>query len=132
MWRVHRGSADRAWTGRRQRELDWLSVLGLVIVLLRLPLGLIESTFVALQNIHVLRTWDILGQILSVCAALALFSANVSRELFLLGTGLIAECGVLGAGLYLVLKLRPGLLAHASEVRFACKPGDVQSQLRLH
>jgi O-antigen/teichoic acid export membrane protein len=81
--------------------------LGLILGVLRLPLGMIESAYVGLQKIHLLRNFDIAAQIVCAGIALALFWASAPPLLFLIGTGLAAECGVLAAGLYLVLKLRP-------------------------
>lgn len=102
--------------GGRQGS-DWRVFLNiaLVLALLRLPLGLIESVFVGLQNVYVLRCFDILGQFLCVCTAVLLVNGEVASAFFLLGVGLAAESGVLCASLYLLVRLRPDLLPTPSK-----------------
>ena len=84
--------------------------IALVLALLRFPLALIELAYIGVQSIHVLRLCDIAAQILSAGAGMALVLANAPAGIFLLGTGITAECGVIAAGLYLVLRLRPHFL----------------------
>jgi O-antigen/teichoic acid export membrane protein len=87
------------------------------LALLRIPLGLVESAFVGLQSIHVLRLFDMAGQVLCVAAAFALALGSSPKALFLLGIGLATECGVLAAGFYLVTRLRPELMPSLSKVK---------------
>jgi O-antigen/teichoic acid export membrane protein len=84
--------------------------IALLLALLRLPLGLVESAFVGLQRVHVLRVCDIFGQVCAVSAAGLLLLGDAPHALYVLGVGLATECGVLAASLYLVLKLRPELM----------------------
>ena len=92
-------------------QADWGAFLqiGLGLALLRLPLGLVESAYVGLQVVHVLRIWDMVGQAFAVLAALLLVLASTSSAIFLLGIGVAAECGVVGACLFLILRFRPQL-----------------------
>lgn len=83
--------------------------VALALALLRLPLGLVESAFVGLQRVHVLRLFDILGQVCAVGAAALLLLRDASSALYVLGVGLATECGVFAASLFLVIKLRPEL-----------------------
>lgn len=97
---------------------EWAAFLqvGLLLALLRLPLGLVESAFVGLQQIHVLRVFDMFGQAFCVAAVLLMAAGAVPSAMFLLGVGLVTECGVLAAGLYLVTRLRPELFPSMRKV----------------
>jgi O-antigen/teichoic acid export membrane protein len=102
----------------------WASFLqiGLVLALVRFPLALVESAYVGLQSIHVLRMWEIGGQVLCVAAVAAMVHAETSSALFLLGAGIAAECGTVGAGCYLVLRLKPHLRPSLSKLDLrACR-----------
>lgn len=90
-------------------EWETFLQIALVLALLRLPLGIVESAFVGLQCIHILRIFDICGQILTVTAAVLLAKGNAAKSIYLLGVGVATEFLVLLAGLYLVLRLRPSL-----------------------
>ena len=83
--------------------------IALLLALLRIPLGIVESAFVGLQRVHVLRLFDIVGQAFTVGAAALLAQGHASKALYLLGVGLATELFVLVAGMYLVFKLRPSL-----------------------
>jgi len=74
---------------------------------LRLPLGLIESLYTALQRLHVLRTWEIAGQVLAVVAAAAVLHTGGSVAAYVAVTALAAESCVIGAGWYALAVLRP-------------------------
>ena len=106
---------DSAADVQGQREL-WRQFLNVALVLavLRLPLGLIESTFVGLQYVHLLRIFDMLGQVVCTVAAVLLVLGDSSNTVFLLGTGLAAEFGVLTAFVVLVTRVRPYLLPRPS------------------
>lgn len=83
--------------------------LALVLALIRIPLGIIESAFVGIQSIHIVRIFDILGQCFCLLAAFGLALGDAANWLFLLGIGLTTELGVLVAGVYLVSRVRPDL-----------------------
>lgn len=103
------------------RLVSFLPV-ALALALLRFPLVLVESAYTGLQSVHVLRMWEIVGQILCVVAVAGLAYAEVRSPLFLLGAGIAAECGVIGAGLFLVLSLKPHLRPSLSKIDLrACR-----------
>lgn len=99
--------------------LNWTEFLqvALVLALLRIPLGLVESAFIGLQFIHILRLFDMAGQGLCVVAAFALVHGATPEATYLLGIGLATECGVLAAAFYLVTRLRPELKPSLSKVK---------------
>lgn len=92
-------------------EHQWHSLLqaAFVLGLLRLPLGLIESAFVGLQSIHVLRVFEILGQLFGLMAAVILAAGAASSALYMLSVTVALECGAIGAALYLISIMRPNL-----------------------
>lgn len=93
--------------------------VALVLALLRLPLGLVESAFVGLQKVYVLRLFDIVGQVMAVAAAVTLALGQAPQALYLLAVGLAAEAAVLAACLFLVIKLRPELRPSWSKFNWA-------------
>lgn len=102
----------------------WASFLqiALVLALVRIPLGLVESAYTGLQSIHVLKLWEIGGQVVAVAAVTVMVRADTSTVPFLLGAGIAAESGVIGAGFYLVLKLKPHLVPSLSKLDLrACR-----------
>ncbi len=105
--------------GSAVNDPEWIAFLqvGLALALLRLPLGLVESAFVGLQKIHVLRIFDILGQLLCLASVFVLIFGGASGAVLLLGIGLATECGVLAAGVYLVARLRPELMPMPKKVQ---------------
>ncbi|MGH1420089.1 MAG: lipopolysaccharide biosynthesis protein [Hyphomicrobiaceae bacterium] len=109
-WSTGFGETNRSgWNDADTQQWLVFAKVGLVILLLRIPIGLIESAYVGLQKIHILRSWEIAGQIFSLSAALALAYSNSTPAMFLLAVGLIGELGFIAAAIHLVTKLHPQL-----------------------
>jgi O-antigen/teichoic acid export membrane protein len=109
-----------AGEGSTADNTQWIAFLqaSFALAILRLPLGLVESAFAGLQKIHVLRIFDVIGQLFCLASVFVLIFGGVPGAVLLLGIGLATEFGILAAGVYLVTRLRPELMPMPKKVKF--------------
>lgn len=83
--------------------------VALFLAVLRLPLGIVESVYIGLQRVHLLRAFDILGQLLALTSVAVLTTQEVAPDSFFLIAGLSSEAGAIFGFFYLIIKLRPNM-----------------------
>ncbi len=97
-------------SAKGQPDLNALLTVSLGLTLIRFPMGLIESAYTAIQQVHLLRMFEIFGQLMSLIAAAFLIQRGATATVFILGITLAAEVSVALAAIYLVCRLKPELM----------------------
>lgn len=91
-------------------EVNRLVLICAGLFLLRFPLSLLESLFIAYQQAYLIRKWEIAGQVLSIATLWILIFQKASLSMLVLGVSLASELMIFCGGIQYIVYHKPDLI----------------------